>query len=83
MMASLIRLGELSIALKMAWAVWLTAGLSVVIWRRRGRIEQMSRPPVVRPVHSEREEAKPSKRRWRLRAAPDAVGLQLSSSSGS
>jgi len=83
MMAFLIRLGELSIALKIAWVVWLTAGLSVVIWWRRGRTEQVSRPAVVRPVHGERGEAKPSKRRWRLRAEPDAVGLQLSSSSGS
>jgi hypothetical protein len=83
MMAFLIRLGELSIVLKMAWAVWLTAGLSVVIWRRRGRTEQMFQPTVMRPARTESEQVKPSKRRWRLRAAPDAVGLQLSSSSGS
>jgi hypothetical protein len=36
----LMRLGELSMFVKVAWLVWLTWGVAQIEWRRRGRIER-------------------------------------------
>jgi hypothetical protein len=63
--------------LKIAWAVWLSATLAVMVWRRRGRTV-----PVRQSAHDRSVEAaadrSPSKRRWRLRAS-DSPALQTSS----
>ena len=76
-MPLLTQLSQFSMTLKIAWAVWLSATLAVMIWRRRGRTV-----PVRLSTHSQSVEAapdqSPSKRRWRLRAS-DSPALQTSS----
>jgi hypothetical protein len=66
--------------LKIAWAVWLSACLALIVWRRRGRTVQVRRS--TRKVSSTTAEKSPSKRRWRLRANSDSPVLQPQSTLG-
>ena len=79
-MALVMQLAQFSIVLKTAWGVWLVAAYALVLWRRRGRTETALQTAMVRPEKVKRDDATPSKRRWRLRANDDAPVLQHSSS---
>jgi len=75
-MPLLMRLGQLSMTLKIGWAVWLAASLSIMVWRRRGRTVPVGQSRRTRTVKVSGD-ATPSKRRWRLRAG-DSPTLQTS-----
>ncbi len=79
MMAAVARLGELSLALKISWAVWLSAAYATVLWRRHGRTAATARPARTRKAEAS---APPAKRRWRLRANAETPVLQQTSMLG-
>lgn len=76
-MAFVMRLGGLSVVLRIAWAVWVAAGVALIVWRQRGRTARVFETAT--PALHDAAAAQPrSKRRWRLRAAGESIGLQLS-----
>ena len=79
-MAFVTELGQFSLVLKIAWAVWLVAAYALIVWRRRGRTEAALRPVVAQPRKVKAETTQSSKRRWRLRANEEAPVLHQSSS---
>ena len=79
-MPLLMRITMFSMTLKIAWVVWLSASLALMMWRRRGRTAPVRR--TTRPATSKSAEQSPSKRRWRLRANSNTPVLQPYSTLG-
>ncbi len=82
MMGFAFRLVDLSLTLKIAWAVWLVAAFALTVWRRRGRTQMAARPVVTRARKTETDAAQSEKRRWRLRANAETPVLQQTSMLG-
>jgi len=78
-MPLMMRLGLFSMTLKIAWVMWLCAGLALIVWRRRGRTVPVRRS--LRTSQRKSEKAS-SKRRWRLRANTNTPVLQPYSTLG-
>ena len=82
-MPIVMRLGEFSLSLKIAWGVWLIASYALIVWRRRARTESFVQPAMPRPrkVKAVKTDVPlTSKRRWRLRANEDAPVISQSTS---
>jgi hypothetical protein len=75
------RLINLSMTLKLAWAVWLSIVWALTIWRRHGRTEMIA-TPVPRRRNADNDASQPSKTRWRLRANTETPVLPQTSMLG-
>lgn len=76
------RVLDLSMTLKIAWAVWLSIVWALTIWRRHGRTEMIATPVVPRRSKADNDESQRSKTRWRLRANTETPVLQQTSMLG-
>jgi hypothetical protein len=81
-MPIVMRLGEFSLSLKIAWGVWLIASYALIVWRRRARTEFVVQPALPRPrkVKAVKADVPTEKRRWRLRANENAPVISQSGS---